>query len=89
VALAGPPVLALNYWLGSLVERQGRQELEQSARRHMALAEKRVARVISTLDDLAARGIDSCRTPHLDAMRQATFAAATAACPICSSWALT
>ena len=76
VALAGPPVLALNYWLSSLVERQGRQELEQSARRHMVLAETRVARAISTLDDLAARGVDSCRTSHLDAMRQATFAAA-------------
>ncbi|MBX9847051.1 MAG: EAL domain-containing protein [Xanthobacteraceae bacterium] len=76
VALAGPPVLALNYWLSGLVEQQGRQELEQSAGRHMALAETRVARVISTLDDLAARGVDSCRASHLDAMRQATFAAA-------------
>ena len=75
VALAGPPVLALNYWLSSLVERQGREELEQSARRHMVLAEVRVARAISTLDDLAARGVDSCRAPHVDAMRQATFAA--------------
>jgi sensor c-di-GMP phosphodiesterase-like protein len=75
VALAGPPVLALNYWLSSLVERQGRYELEQSARRHMVLAERRVASVIATLDDLAARGIDSCRAPHLDAMRQTTFAA--------------
>ena len=75
VALAGPPVLALNYWLSSLVERQSHQELEQSARRHMVLAEMRVARVISTLDDLAARGVDSCRASHLDAMRQATFVA--------------
>ena len=75
VALASPPVLALNYWLSSLVERQGREELEQSARRHMVLAEVRVARAIATLDELAARGVDSCRAPHVDAMRQATFAA--------------
>ena len=75
VALASPPVLALNYWLSSLVERQGREELEQSARRHMVLAEVRVARAIAALDELAARGVDSCRAPHVDAMRQATFAA--------------
>ena len=75
VALAAPPVLALNYWLSSLVERQGRHDLEQSARRHMVLAETRVARVISTLEELATRGVDSCRSSHLDAMRQATFAA--------------
>jgi hypothetical protein len=61
VALTGPPVLALNYWLSSLVERQGREELEQAARRHMVLAEVRVARAMSTLDELAGRGVDSCR----------------------------
>ena len=42
MALASPPVLALNYWLNSFVELQGREELEQAARRHMVLAEVRV-----------------------------------------------
>ena len=29
VVLAGPPVAALNIWLGGLVERQGREELDE------------------------------------------------------------
>lgn len=72
-ALAGPPVVALNIWLGGIVERQGRQELELSARRHIALAEMRIAGTLTTLDQLAARGIDSCSAAHIDELRQATF----------------
>jgi len=73
VVLAGPPVAALNIWLGGWVERQGREELDQAGRRHMVLSEARVERTVAALDDLAARGIDSCRTAHVDALRQATF----------------
>ena len=73
VVLAGPPVAALNIWLGGLVERQGREELDLSVRRHMALSEVRIARAVQALDDLAARGIDSCRVSNVDALRQATF----------------
>jgi len=75
VVLAGPPVAAFNIWLSGLVERQGREDLELAARRHMVLAEARVARVLATLEDLATRGIDSCRPVHVEAMRQATFTA--------------
>jgi sensor c-di-GMP phosphodiesterase-like protein len=75
VALAGPPVAALNIWLGGLVERHARGELEQSSRRTMALAEARLGRAIGALDELAARGIDSCRASNIEALRQATFAA--------------
>ncbi len=74
VVLAGPPVAALNIWLSGLVERQAREELTLSGRRHMVLSEARIARAIQTLDDLAARGIDSCRVSNVDALRQATFA---------------
>ncbi len=73
VVLSGPPVAALNLWLGSVVERQSIEELDLSARRHMALAEARIAKAISTLDDLAARNIDSCRVSSVDALRQVTF----------------
>ena len=75
VALAAPPVAALNIWLGGLVARQGRDDIQLAAQRHMVLAEARVARAIATLDDLTARGIDSCRAANIEAMRQATFAA--------------
>jgi sensor c-di-GMP phosphodiesterase-like protein len=73
VALAGPPVAALNIWLDSLVDRQGREELDLAARRHIALSEARIARAVAALDDLAARGIDACRPSNVDALRQATF----------------
>ena len=73
VVLAGPPVAALNIWLSGLVERQGREELDLAARRHMALSEARIARAVTTLDDLAARGVDSCRVSNVDALRQTTF----------------
>ncbi|HEX3858945.1 MAG TPA: EAL domain-containing protein [Pseudolabrys sp.] len=74
VALAGAPLLAFNLWLGGLIDRQGQEEVETSAKRAMTLAESRVTSVIDALDDLAARGVDSCRTSNLDAMRAAAFA---------------
>ena len=76
VVLAGPPVAAFNIWLNGLVERQGRQELELAARRHMALSEARVDRVLATLEDVAKRSIDSCKPAHIEALRQATFTTA-------------
>jgi sensor c-di-GMP phosphodiesterase-like protein len=66
-------VAALNVWLGVLVERQGREELDLAGRRHMVLSEARVARTVTALDELAVRGIDSCRIGHVDALRQTTF----------------
>jgi sensor c-di-GMP phosphodiesterase-like protein len=74
VAIAAPPVVAFNLWLNSQAERQIREELEFSAKRSLALAESRIAAAAATLDALAARGIDSCRPQHMDALRQATFA---------------
>jgi len=76
VALAGPPVAAFNIWLSGLVERQGRQELELAARRHMALSEARVGRVLAALDEVAKRGIDSCKPADIEVLRRATFTTA-------------
>jgi sensor c-di-GMP phosphodiesterase-like protein len=73
VVLAGPPVAALNIWLNGVVEHQGREELDLAARRHLTLSETRLARTVAALDELASRGIDSCRVSHIDALRQATF----------------
>jgi len=73
VALAGPPVAALNIWLSGMVERQARDELELSVRRHMALSEARIGRAVAVLDRLAASGVDSCRSDNVEALRQATF----------------
>jgi sensor c-di-GMP phosphodiesterase-like protein len=73
VVLAGPPVAALNIWLSGLAERQAREELSHAAQRHMTLSESRIARAVAALDDVAARGIDTCRVSSVDALRQATF----------------
>ena len=74
VAIAAPPVAGFNLWLNHLVDRQGQEELDVTAGRSIGLAEGRVSRALATLEALAGRGVDSCRVPHIDAMRQATFA---------------
>ena len=71
--LAGVPLVAFDFWLNGVVDRQGQDEVAISAKRSMTLAETRVSRVIATLDDLAARGVDNCRPTALEAMRQAAF----------------
>ena len=73
VVLAGLPVAALNIWLSGVVDRQGREDLEQVARRQITLSEVRLAGAVAALDELASRGIDSCSVSHVDALRQATF----------------
>lgn len=76
MTLAGPPVAALNIWLSGIAERQARQELDLTARRSMTLAEDRMERALGVLDNLASRGIDSCRPSHIEALRIATFGVA-------------
>src|SRR5689334_20764951 len=72
--IAGVPMAALNFWLDSFVERQGRNEVEAAAKRVIALADYRVGRAMATLDELATRGVASCRPDHLEAMRAANLA---------------
>jgi sensor c-di-GMP phosphodiesterase-like protein len=74
VLLAGAPLVAFEFWLGGLVDRQGRDEVNASAQRAVALADARVANVIHAIDALAAQGVASCRPEHIEAMRRAAFA---------------
>ena len=74
VLVLGLPSAVFNYRLNGSVERQSHEEMNLGARRIVALAEGRISRAIAMLDDLAARGINSCEPAHLDALRQATFA---------------
>jgi sensor c-di-GMP phosphodiesterase-like protein len=76
VFLAGAPLVAFDVWLGGLIERQGQEEVDTSAKRAISLAESRVGQAVAALDDLAARGVDSCRPDHLTLMRQADFVTA-------------
>ena len=76
ILLAGAPMLAFDLWLSGLINRQGQEEVDTSAKRAVALAEYRVTQVIGTLDDLAKRGVNSCEPSNIEAMRQASFDAA-------------
>jgi sensor c-di-GMP phosphodiesterase-like protein len=74
--LVGALMVAFQFWLGRLIDRQGNAEVAIAARRAVALADTRLDQASATLDDLAARGVDSCSPVHMAAMRQAAFAAA-------------
>jgi sensor c-di-GMP phosphodiesterase-like protein len=74
VFIAAVPLVAFDLWLGSLIEQQGQDEADISARRAMAVAESRVSQVVRTLDDLAAVGVDSCRPEDAILLRRAAFA---------------
>ena len=69
----GVPLLGFNLWLSRLVTQQGQEDVQASAARAIRLAESRVEEAKATLDSLAARGVDSCKTAHLEMMRQATL----------------
>jgi sensor c-di-GMP phosphodiesterase-like protein len=73
ILLAGAPLVAFDFWLGGLINRQGQEEVDTSAKRAISLAESRVNDVIGTLDALAAQGVDTCAAGHLEAMRRAVF----------------
>jgi len=76
VVLAASPVAALNIWLSGMAERQAHEELELSMRRHMARSEARIGQALTILEQLAARGVDSCQPQSVAALRQATFGVA-------------
>jgi sensor c-di-GMP phosphodiesterase-like protein len=71
--LAGIPLVAFNFWLEGLIDRQGEAEVGTSAKRAIALAETRVKDTVGALDSLAARGVDSCEPAQIEAMRYAAF----------------
>lgn len=74
IVIAGVPMAAFHFWLNDLVEKKGREEVNQVAWRTISLAEWRLGSVIESLDDLARRGVDSCRLEHLNILRQTAFA---------------
>lgn len=71
--LAGIPLVAFNYWLESLIDRQGEVEVGTAAKRAIALAEARVKDTVGALEGLAARGINACGPAQIEAMRYAVF----------------
>jgi sensor c-di-GMP phosphodiesterase-like protein len=74
VLIAGTPMAAFNYWLNELAEKQGQTEVDLSARRTITIVESRIGKIVEALDELAAKGVDSCRPNHADALRRTVLA---------------
>ena len=74
ILIAGAPLVAFQMWLDGLIQRQGQEEVESSARRAEGITEMRVGQVIRAIDDLAAIGVNSCSPDDLTLIRHAAFA---------------
>ena len=74
VLVAGAPLIAFNFWLSGVIDRQGQAETESAARRMIALGESRVGEVMRALDDLALRGVTACVPGNSEAMQSAVAA---------------
>ncbi len=73
VFVAGAPLVAFNFWLSGVIDRQGREETDTSARHALALAERRTGDVVRALDALSATGIADCSAPSIEAMQRTNF----------------
>ncbi len=73
VVLAAAPLFAFDFWLGGIINRQGQEEIDTSAKRAVSLAEARVVDTIDALDALAAQGVNGCGPEQIAAMRRTTF----------------
>jgi sensor c-di-GMP phosphodiesterase-like protein len=69
LVLAGAPAVLFNVWLN----KQGDDEAAITSASVLGSAEMQLGQSIAVLQDLSARGVDSCRPTHIDAMRQAAL----------------
>lgn len=75
VVLAAGPLVAFDFWLGDLVERQAQEDSVNLANRSVQVAEARISRAVASLNELAGRGVDSCTPAQRDLMRRSVLAA--------------
>src|SRR5205823_5459943 len=66
VLATAAPVLLFNSWLKS----QGDDETAVTANWIVASAERQIGQTIALLNDVTARGLDTCRPAHIEMMRQ-------------------
>jgi sensor c-di-GMP phosphodiesterase-like protein len=69
IFMAGAPIILFNAWLS----KQGDDEAAVASVWALTSAETRLGQTTAALRDLAARGVDSCKPGHVDAMRQAAL----------------
>jgi sensor c-di-GMP phosphodiesterase-like protein len=70
ILATGVPIVLFNAWL----RQQGEGEASILAAWALRSAETQLDRTVATLQDLSARGVDSCRPADLEAMRHAVLA---------------
>jgi sensor c-di-GMP phosphodiesterase-like protein len=73
--LAGGPLLAFDYWVSRVVERESVEDITTWATRVIALSDARVTHVMSALDALAKAGVDNCSAANVELMRHQVFVA--------------
>jgi sensor c-di-GMP phosphodiesterase-like protein len=66
VLIAGAPIVLFNAWLN----KQGDDDVAITSAWALGSSEMRLGQTVAALQDLAARGVDSCRPAHVEAMRQ-------------------
>jgi EAL domain-containing protein (putative c-di-GMP-specific phosphodiesterase class I) len=66
ILMAGTPIILFNAWLN----KQGDDEIAITSAWALDSSELRLGQAIAALQDLAARGIDSCRPGHVEVMHQ-------------------
>jgi sensor c-di-GMP phosphodiesterase-like protein len=69
ILVAGAPIILFNAWL----KKQGDDEAATTAAWALGATESRLGQATAAIEDLAARGVDSCRPAHVEAMRQAVI----------------
>jgi sensor c-di-GMP phosphodiesterase-like protein len=67
--IAGTPVVLFNAWLN----KQEDAEVAITSAWALESSEMRLGQAITALQELSARGVDSCKASHIDAMRQAAL----------------
>jgi len=73
IVLASVLALSFQYFVEYRIEQQGRDEVENSARRGIALAEARIGRAIAGLGELGRRGIAGCSAAEREALGAMAF----------------
>ena len=69
ILVAGAPIILFNAWL----KKQGDDEAAIIAAWALGSTEIQVGQSIAVLQDLSARGVDSCKPAYVEAMRQAAL----------------
>ena len=76
VLVASAPLVAFNFWLSGVIDRQGQAETDSAARRMVALGESRVGEVTRALDDLVRRRVTTCDAVNAEALQTAALVTA-------------